>query len=170
MIAPHPKGNIDIPEVAILPPQEAYDYGYMANRLLEPELLAKAVAVRALLSCLLAVPVGRRRRAGMLGVTTLAVGSEIVAALHGLPGFPDIRLTQAQEPPGTIAVEWGELLPEGVSDQARSLLYGLRDKTASTAPPPPIHRSAPLTWSSSWTPRPSCLPSPRKRHSSESRH
>lgn len=123
----------DVPlTFAVLHPHAAYDYECMANRLLDPELLAGAVAVRVFRAPLLAVPVGRRRRGGTLSVASETVGAAITVALSTLPGFPDVRLGLAPELHSSHVVEWGEPLPEGLSDDARLLFYGLRGRATAS--------------------------------------
>lgn len=117
--------------VTLLPPSEAYDYEHVANRLLDPELLAGAVAIRIFRIPLLAVPVGGRRRGGTLSVASEAVGTGITDVLSVLRGFPDVRLTRTPDLLSSYAVEWGEAKPDDLSDDARSLFYGFHLPGAS---------------------------------------
>ncbi|MFC4035787.1 DUF6302 family protein [Streptomyces polygonati] len=112
--------------ISVLPAHVAYDYEHMANSLLDPELLAGAIAIRVFRAPLLAIPVGGRRRGGTLSVNSVPVGEAIAAVLSGLHGFPDVRLTVATEPVGGYAVEWGEPLPACLPRHARHEFYGIR--------------------------------------------
>lgn len=113
--------------ISVLHAHAAYDYEHVAARVLDPELLADAVAIRVFRVPLLAVPVGARRRAGSLTVDHQAVGAAVASVLTHLRGFPNVRLTQVPGQRGGYAVEWGEPLPADWPDEARSLFYGLRD-------------------------------------------
>src|SRR4051812_17581732 len=64
----------EVPEVRLLPPEKAYDYEYWARRLIQPELLLRAVAVVIFQAPLLAVPTGAARQGGQLHM-----GAEIFA-------------------------------------------------------------------------------------------
>jgi hypothetical protein len=123
----NPGPHDDVPlTLSVLPAHTAYDYEHMADRLLDPELLAGAVAIRVFRAPLLAVPVGGRRRGGMLSITSQAIGAAIAAVLNSLPGFPDVRLISIPAPPGGYAVAWGEPPPTALPGDARTHFYGLR--------------------------------------------
>ncbi|MCM2388785.1 DUF6302 family protein [Streptomyces albipurpureus] len=104
-------------------PHLAYDYDYMVGRLADPSLLANAVAVRVFRAPLLAVPVGGTRLGGVLEAPTREIAKDVVGALAGRSGFPDVRLRPTR--PQVFLVEWGASCPPELHRVARGRFYGL---------------------------------------------
>ncbi|QEU90523.1 DUF6302 family protein [Streptomyces kanamyceticus] len=123
----HPPAN-----AVVMAPREAYDFDYYAQRIADPELLVKSVAVRMVRMPLLAVPVGGTRRGGYFPVPCFCLGLAVRDVLQGQPGFWDLRLGSALYPEGE-AVEWGERPPEfppcpdADADSALGRFYGYSD-------------------------------------------
>ncbi|WP_405775784.1 DUF6302 family protein [Streptomyces sp. NBC_01538] len=113
--------------VRILPAEEACDFEYVAQRLVNPDLLSQAVAVAVFRLPLLAVPVGEGRRGGRAVVEYADVGEAMAAALRGRAGFPAVRTRPTS---GGFAVEWGDAAPDSADSAERERFYGL---TASAA-------------------------------------
>ncbi|MEU0215054.1 DUF6302 family protein [Streptomyces sp. NPDC006265] len=114
--------GITVSAVHILPPEEAYDFEYVAQRLINPDLLREAVALAVFRLPLLAVPIGESRRGGRALVEYEEVGEAMVAALRGRTGFPDVRTRPTS---GGFAVEWGDTAPDGADPVERERFYGL---------------------------------------------
>lgn len=129
--------------VTLLPPEDAYDYEFVAARLHDPQLLASSVAVRVFRAPMLAVPVGGRRRGGSMDAGPGALAIAIREALLGRVGFPGlrIRLTGSRDRAPYWVVEWGEQLPARATEDERARFYGGCDcppqPTASPTPAVP---------------------------------
>ncbi|MEU3500469.1 DUF6302 family protein [Streptomyces hundungensis] len=115
--------------VTVLPVQDAYDYEFVAARLHDQHLLHASVAIRVFRAPLLAVPVGGRRRGGCIDTADVNAALAIREALVDRPGFPNVRIRLATAPDRRShwAVEWGEPLPDHLTDSERALFYGAAD-------------------------------------------
>ncbi|GGV62936.1 hypothetical protein GCM10010277_68660 [Streptomyces longisporoflavus] len=97
--------------LTVAPAQEAYDYELFVERLADPWLLEKSIAVRTLRMPFLLVPVGGSRRGGYFSVPYVDLGLMVHDLVLGQPGFPDPRLRWAPYPDACHVVEWGERPP-----------------------------------------------------------
>ncbi|MFH8492215.1 DUF6302 family protein [Streptomyces longisporoflavus] len=84
--------------LTVAPAQEAYDYELFEQRLANPWLLEKSIAVRALRMPFLLVPVGGSRRGGYFSVPCLHLGLLVRDLVLAQPGFPDPRLRWSPYP------------------------------------------------------------------------
>ncbi|MEV6404098.1 DUF6302 family protein [Streptomyces bobili] len=113
------------PAITVMPPAEAYDFGYFRARV-DAELLSGSIAIRVLRMPLLAVPVGGTRRGGWFGVDDLAIAIAVRDVLKPFAGFPDPRITWQCVPRCSYAVEWGDRPPATWPDENERLaFYGL---------------------------------------------
>jgi hypothetical protein len=114
---------------ALLPPGEAdrQDWLYFQERLADPSLAARGLAVRFDWYTHLAVPVGGRRLGGYLSAADIMTGLAIRALLLGHPGFPDVRLRWSPDPDCCHVVEWGARAPLSDDDEVRGRFYGYSD-------------------------------------------
>lgn len=96
--------------VALLSPEVAFDFEFVAARLHDQSLLDGSVAVRIFRAPLLAVPVGGCRRGGRLNAGPLTVALAVHGVLRDQDGFPQLRVTESAGG-GDYFVEWGEQMP-----------------------------------------------------------
>ncbi len=113
--------------VVLLPPWEAYDFDYYAQRIAEPDLLSESFAVRMMRMPLLALRVGGTRRGGYYPVPCPDFALAFRDALHGRPGYPHLRMRRSTRPYENYVVEWGERPPTlwpDADDAAVGRFYG----------------------------------------------
>ncbi len=121
----------EAPAIRLLPPKDARDYCYFRERLADPSLLDRSVAVGLYGALLLAVPVGGTRRGGFLPVDEILPALAISRLLADRPGFPNPRVRWSPWPDTCHAVRWGDE-PPPEDDIARGWFYGY-SATAITA-------------------------------------
>ncbi|GGV63268.1 hypothetical protein GCM10010277_69280 [Streptomyces longisporoflavus] len=136
--------------LTIAPAQEAYDYELFEQRLANPWLLKKSIAVRALRMPFLLVPVGGSRQGGYFSVPYLHLGLLVRDLVLAQPGFPDPRLRWSPYPDTCHIVEWGARPPAyrgpvdditlgrfyGYSEQAIARFVNRAASTPRTPQPP----------------------------------
>nr|WP_237518636.1 DUF6302 family protein [Streptomyces sp. SID5910] len=124
------------PDIAVMPPAEAYDFDYFRTRL-DAGLLSRSIALRVFRMPLLAVPVGGTRRGGWFGTDSLSVALAVRDVLAPLHGFPGARITWQCTPCASYAVEWGERPPAAWLDENERLtFYGLTEPDPGPSPSP----------------------------------
>ncbi|MEV0254769.1 DUF6302 family protein [Streptomyces sp. NPDC050732] len=110
-----------------MPPREAYDFEYYAQRIAEPELPEGSWAVRMMRMPLLAVRVGGTRRGGYHPVPCPCFALAVRDVLQGRPGYPHLRMRWSMGPEEGYVVEWGERPPmlwPDADDAAVGRFYG----------------------------------------------
>ncbi|MEU5159655.1 DUF6302 family protein [Streptomyces sp. NPDC020875] len=122
--------------MSVLPAAMAYDYEWVAGRLLDPVVLGGAVALALFRAPLLAVPAGGCRLGGYVDAVDERTAHEVVAVLGGRPGFSGLRLRTVSGPVAKVLVEWGERVPEGLDARARARFYGFRAPAAGAGVAP----------------------------------
>ncbi|MFI2312559.1 DUF6302 family protein [Streptomyces sp. CB00072] len=114
------------PLAALLPPgaPDEEETAYYRQRLDDPSLLDRAVAVQVEGSVVLAVPVGGWRKGGYLSVSEVVTGLAARSLLRGRPGFPDVRLSWSPYPDCCHVVRWGAPVPYEDDPIAEGRFYG----------------------------------------------
>lgn len=117
--------------VLIRPPEAAHprDIAYYVERLADPSLVRRSVAVEADGAHYLAVPVGGTRLGGYIPVASILTGIDIRDALTGRSGYPDPRLRWSDDPLCCHTVAWGPTAPEGHVPAGR--FYGYSERAVS---------------------------------------
>ncbi|MEV7116171.1 DUF6302 family protein [Streptomyces anulatus] len=121
----------DLCPLAVLLPPDAADESEMAyyrQRLDDPGLLDRALAVQVEGSVVLAVPVGGSRKGGDLSVTEVVTGLAARSLLRGRPGFPDVRLSWSRYPDCCHVVRWGAPVPYEDDPVAEGRFYGYNEE------------------------------------------
>ncbi|AWN31790.1 hypothetical protein DKG71_00255 [Streptomyces sp. NEAU-S7GS2] len=118
--------------ITVRPAQDAYDYEYFVERLADPSVLRRSVAVQIFRAPLLAVPVEWPRRGGYLSVDNVCIALAIRDALRPLVGFPRLRMSWSPYPDTCHVVEWGETPPGWWDDEARGRFYGYSEAAIAT--------------------------------------
>ncbi|WP_199930620.1 DUF6302 family protein [Streptomyces sp. CB02923] len=117
---------------------QALDYTYFRDRLADPALLRRSLALHVHTGATLAVPVGGARRGGYTSSCCLRCGLLIRDVLKGRPGFPNARLNWSLYPNTRHVVRWGADPPPQEDDTMHGRHYGYSEAAiaAYVAGPP----------------------------------
>jgi hypothetical protein len=102
---------------------------WFSQRLSDLTLLDRAVAVRADGKCIdLAVPIGGKRRGGYVTCCSIRWAKQVYKQLHGLPGFPSVRIDYSPYRNACHCVVWGEQPPDTDDSKEDGRFYGYREE------------------------------------------